>query len=415
MRHDNTMNPNKRLLILATCNGIMAAGYAFSLPFFAIFLATKYGLPMSWVGAFLAFSMLVTAFSMGCGGEISDQIGRKKMMLLALFSRAVSMCAISLAIHLQAHYAVIMVLHVLMGMTGNLFTPAADAWIADNIKPHNRISAFGKMRIGINAGWAVGPMLGGIFTAASYPLAFVMSGLMYFIAGLLVVKFIDNSDGQITRGANFREMLAELKNRRFAKYCLYATTLGVVMAQLVVGISLFATKYRGFTPKQVGLLFSLNGLMVVALQHPAGRFLERYRITSGMVFGCMLYAAGYLVVGYSVTFPVMLAGMFIFSLGEIATTPGLSALAANIAPPGHKGRYLGMQSVTRQAGGALGIFMGGTGLEYIAPHWLQGPWVLVSSLALISGLGFHSLRKKLTRVENGMTEKKVMPETNIEA
>ncbi|MDD4005130.1 MAG: MFS transporter [Elusimicrobiaceae bacterium] len=404
------MAVSRRLWILASCNALLAAGYAFSMPFFAIYLASAYDLPLSGIGAFLSFSMLSTAVSLACGGEISDQIGRKKMMLLAVFSRAFSVLGISAAIYFHVHYLWIFALHLLMGLTGNLFTPAADAWIADNVEPRRRVAAFGRMRIGINLGWALGPMAGGFLTAQSYPLAFAVSGVTYIITGLIVLYAIDDARGQVLRSANFRDMLSELKNRRFAAYCFYAFLLGIVMAQLVVGISLFAMKYRGFSQSGIGLLFSVNGLIVVVLQHPAVLFLERFRITSGVLAGCLLYAAGYVIVGYGAVYGAMLAGVVIFSLGEIAVSPGLSALAANMAPPRHKGRYLGMQGVMRQAGGALGVFLGGTGLEYITPYWLEGMWVLVGVIALVSGLGFHSLRHRLAMLENGMTGKNSVPE-----
>ncbi len=397
------MTKNNKLWLLSGCNGLIAGGYALSMPFFAVYLATAYKLPLSWVGAFLSASMLVTAVSQAMGGEVSDSIGRKKMMLLALFSRAVFILGISAAVYFHLHYIWIFVCHFLSGITGTLYTPAADAWIADNIAPRNRISAFGKMRIGLNLGWALGPLAGGFLTGKSYPMAFALTGISYLITGLIVLYAIsEKDDGGCNRSANFREMIYELKNRRFAEFCFYATLIAVVMSQLVVGLSLFGIKYRGFTQSQIGLLFSINGFMVVALQHPIGKFLERYRITSGLLAGSLLYAAGYLVIGYSTVFAALVAGTIVFSLGEIAVTPGLSAIAANIAPAGHKGRS------------ALGIFMGGTGLEYLCPYWLEGPWVLISMTALAAGAGFYTLRRRLTRIEDGLTDRDLGEEKHLD-
>ncbi|MCX6866692.1 MAG: hypothetical protein NTV46_10835 [Verrucomicrobia bacterium] len=78
--------PSGFWLLVAT-EGVMTAGYAISFPFLAIYLSTHRGLPMVWVGMFLAVSLLVASAAQFIGGEVSDVIGRRKVMVFSLALR----------------------------------------------------------------------------------------------------------------------------------------------------------------------------------------------------------------------------------------------------------------------------------------------------------------------------------------
>src|SRR6185295_4728259 len=98
------------------------------------------------------------------------------------------------------------------------------------------------------------------------------------------------------------------------------------------------------TESKVGLLFSINGTIVVASQYFVSRYLSRCRITTALGGGSLVYALGYGSMGFAGAFAAMAGSMGIISLGEVAVSPGLQALAANMAPEDLKGRYLGFSA-----------------------------------------------------------------------
>ena len=81
--------------LLVATEGVMTAGYAISFPFLAIYLSVHRGLPMVWVGAFLAVSMLVASAAQFIGGEVSDAIGRRQVMVVSLALRSVLIAVIA--------------------------------------------------------------------------------------------------------------------------------------------------------------------------------------------------------------------------------------------------------------------------------------------------------------------------------
>jgi len=181
------------------------------------------------------------------------------------------------------------------------------------------------------------------------------------------------------------------------------------MSQLVVSSSLYSTKYLGFSESDIGLLFSINGLMVVAFQYLMTRVLERRRITAGLAAGAILYGIGYLIFGFSPAFWVAGAAIVVVTLGEIAVSPGLQALGANMAPASEKGRYLGVQGVFQQVGSSMGILVGSNAIGLISPVFQQGPWFIVAFVAGVSSLGFLSLGRRLSPEQDGLRRTEVPP------
>jgi len=235
---------------------------------------------------------------------------------------------------------------------------------------------------------------------------------MFFVtaavyAGCTVVVAISVKDAPGAASGKFaapslRAGVSTLKNVRFLRFCVFTLIMCAVMSQLVVSSSLYSKNYLGFSEAQIGLLFSVNGLMVVLAQYFITRALECRRITAGLAAGAMLYGAGYLAFGYSTVFYAAAAAIVVVTLGELAVSPGLQALGANMAPRGEKGRYLGVQGVFQQVGSSVGILVGSNAIGAISPMFQQGPWFIVAAAAVVASLGFSSLGRRLTPEQDGL-------------
>lgn len=393
--------------ILTVMEGLMTTGHAMAFPFLAIYLNAHRHVPMAWVGLFLSLSMFVASFSQIVGGEFSDAVGRRRVMMLALAMRAVLIGGMGWVILAGAPLWVLFVLHPLGIFVGSFFHPAARAWVADFTPPARRMKAYGILRIGNNAGWALGPALGGLLAGAFHTVFFIAAGV-YAVCMVVVWLYIRDVPGAAREngmgGLDFRAAAGALKNANFLRFCLTTFIICMVMSQLVVGSSLYSKAYLGFTERQIGLLFSVNGVIVVLLQYFVTRALEGHRITSGLAAGSVMYGLGYFCFGFSPTFAAAAAAIVVVTFGELAVSPGLQALGANMAPKGEKGRYLGVQGLFQQIGNATGILMGSNAIERISPKFQQGPWVLVALIAVVASFGFMTLGSRLPRAQNGLKE-----------
>ncbi|MFA5161671.1 MAG: MFS transporter [Elusimicrobiales bacterium] len=389
--------------ILSSCNALLTTGYSLSVPFFSIYLSVERNVPMSVTGAFLAFSIFISSAGMGVGGEVSDALGRRRVMLFSLAARGIIFALMAAGIYFNIHYVWLVLLHVCGSFMMAGYAPAAQAWVADNFDPRRRLEFFGLLRIGTNLGWALGPMLGGFASPKAYPLMFAVTSAVYGIGTAIMFFTVPESlPGTAAKRAHFGEMLLELRDARLARLCVVGFIICTAMSQLVVGLSLFCARYLGYPQHSIGLFFSINGFAVVFLQQAAAKLAARTRISSAMAVGSLLYMAGYATVGFSSVFLWTAAGVFILSLGELFIAPGLQTLGSNIAPAEKRGRYLGIQGLAQQLGAAFGIFLGGANMEQLAPIWRQGPWMLIALIAFCAAIGFYGMRKHLTPEEDGL-------------
>jgi len=390
--------------ILAAVECLMTAGYSVSFPFLALYLNTKRAVPMGWVGFFLSFSILAGAASQVVGGEISDAIGRRKVMLGSLVLRALLIAAIAWVIASGAGVWAIFVLHPLGMFLGSFFHPAARSWVADYTPPAARMRAYGFLRMGNNVGWAAGPAIGGLLAAYSYSRLFFITAAVFVVCAAIIYRKIKDKPGAAVgfEGFSVKGVTGVLADKGFLRFCFFTFTMCAATSQLVVSTSLYCKAYLGFSERQIGLLFTLNGAVVVLLQYFVTRVLEHWRITTGLTLGAFCYALGYLGVGYAPSFYFAAAAIGLVTLGEVAVSPGLQALGANMAPTREKGRYLGVQGLFQQVGRATGIFLGSNAIDHISPHFQQGPWYIVAFLACVSAAGFWSLGGFLPITQNGL-------------
>ncbi|MBU2572651.1 MAG: MFS transporter [Elusimicrobia bacterium] len=399
------MSASAGFWLLVVTEGIMTVGHAMAFPFLAVYLSAHRHVPMAWIGLFLSLSMFVASFSQVVGGEISDAIGRRKVMTLSLALRAVFTGAMGWVILSGASLWVLFLLHPLGIFVGSFFHPAARAWVADFVVPSRRMKAYGILRIGTNAGWALGPALGGLLAGASFHEMFFIAAAVYAVCTVVIWFSVRDVPGAARSeglgGMDFKAAAATLGDVNFRRFCLVTFIMYLVMSQLVVSSSLYSKTYLGFSEAQIGLLFSVNGAIVVLLQYFVTKVLEGRRITSGLAAGAVLYGVGYFFFGFSPGFAAAAAAMVVVTFGELAVSPGLQALGANMAPRGEKGRYLGVQGLFQQVGNATGVFLGSNAIALISPRFQQGPWVLVAFVAGIASFGFLSLGRRLTPEQNG--------------
>src|SRR5688572_23193122 len=110
---------------------------AFVVPFLAIYL-TQQGYTLADAGFAIGAYGIGNLLASLLGGYLADTMGRRKTIVLSMFSAAVAMLLLSQARSLEA----IIALAALAGLTGELYRPAASALLADLCPPRQRVTAF---------------------------------------------------------------------------------------------------------------------------------------------------------------------------------------------------------------------------------------------------------------------------------
>lgn len=398
-----TKSGRTALRTLLLCQGVLVAGLALSFPFMTLYLHQRRGLPMGMTGLAVSLSVVATALGQGLGGELSDLWGCKRVMTASLAGRVVLTALMALAIALSWPVFAVVSLLVCSGFCGSFYDPAVRAWIASEHPADGRVRAYGLLRVATNAAWAVGPAVGGLMAATSYALMFGVTAALCLICLCLLVWVVPHAPAPRTgEGFDWGAVASVSRDRRFLEFCALSVAAAAVMSQLVAPLSVHATAHGGLTEPQVGLLFALNGGLVVLLQRAATRMISARTLTSAAALGCLFYAAGWSGMGFARGWVLFAAAMTVVTLGEIVISPSLQALAANMAPDRARGRYIGFHGLMTQLGTALGPLLGGLGQEHLGGRWVPAPWLAAGALSTFAGWGFYRLGRLLGPAEQGL-------------
>src|SRR4051794_28430964 len=112
---------DRRIWIIATTRAINTMGFSIVMPFMAMYLVEKRGASGALYGGVYFLAGLAAAAGNGISGELSDRLGRRRVMLTALCLRAANMIALGTAVLVGASIFVLGALIVTNGILRSMF------------------------------------------------------------------------------------------------------------------------------------------------------------------------------------------------------------------------------------------------------------------------------------------------------
>jgi MFS family permease len=355
---------------------------------------------LSQIGLFFGVMAVIRAFSQIIGGELSDYIERRMLLIHSQIFRAAVFSFIAVAIYADWGFWAIGISFLLSSIFGSLFQPVANAMVADILPVNAQLDGYATTRSAGNLGWAIGPAIGGFVAEQSYGLLFAISAILTLISVGVFWLFFSIPKAALRRDPFTLSDLISVKNDpNLAAHCVLAFFLYLVVAQLIAPFSVYTVEGAKISKNELGLLYLLNGSMIVVLQVPVTRLLSRFKFTIQMAFGAFLYAVGYGMVGLHAGFSFFALTIAIVTAGEIFISPPSLALTSGLAPEGRMGRYMGIFGFFMTAGWSLGPVYGGVILDHLGGN--PGlAWVVISSLAALSGMGYLLFTRTLPEAFN---------------
>ena len=340
---------------------------------------------MTTIGLLFTLTGPISFFSQVVGGSLTDRWGRRTMMAISLFASGLVMLGFGLVDSLTS----LIFLLVLNGIFGPLFGPASNAMVADIIKPRKRGQAYGLLRVVMNVGAAIGPSVGGFIATRSYFVLFFSAALASLLYFSIVVAFIRETKPQRSttleeRGEQAREgWNVVLRDIPFLIFCFINMLTCLVYSQMNTTFPVYLKENSGIGEAQYGQLMALNAMMVVLLQFPITRLIDRYgRMQMQMMaLGAFLYALGFGVIGFVDTLPLFASSVVIWTLGEMVIAPVSTVLVADMAPETMRGRYMAVFGLTWGIGYGLGPTLGGAIMDNLGGRYIWHASLILGSMA----------------------------------
>jgi MFS transporter, DHA1 family, tetracycline resistance protein len=293
-------------------------------------------------------------------GALSDQYGRRPVLLSSLFGFGLDYILLALA----PSIGWLFLGRIIAGITGASFT-TAQAYIADVSAPEDRGKNFGLVGAAFGIGFIIGPVLGGIL--AKYgdlrtPFWFAAAlSFLNFCYGYFILPEslkLENRRKFDWKRANPVGSLLQLK-----KYpAIYGMLSAFICLQL--GGQVHPSTWPVFTMKQfkwdeldVALSLAFVGLMIALVQGGLIRYTTpRLGQHKSIVIGLSFYAIGFFLFSFASQGWMMYAIMVPFALGGLAG-PTLQGVISGKVAPSEQGELQGALTSVMSLTSVLGPLM----------------------------------------------------------
>jgi len=343
-------------------------------PYLGLALYRK-GLPLPYVGIVYVMLAVIGALGQLFGGAASDKLGRRKVMIFSQIGSGFALVLMGMSF-LISGYFVFIVMSLFQNFFGSSNMAAFNAYVGELGSDQNgMIRGYSRMRIGINVGWAAGPLIGGVMIGyLGFKNTWIISGLIVLASSVLFLflkakqRFYSNLD------------ISTFKDLDYLKKISPFVLIYAFIAQFGLTLTIYETVNMNVPVSLYGLIYLLNGAIVAVFQMPMAKMLYSKNIVRWIEYGIIFYIVGFFVYAFGGLIYALL-GTCITTLGENIVSP-LSMTFANLLSKEEKrGSYLGVFGMLSSSSRSLGSLYGSFLLSK-----LTNPFEIWSSADLLGAL-----------------------------
>lgn len=312
-------------------------------------------------------------------GGFADRYGYKRTIAASITLKIIGY----LLMATQRDFAGFLAGCLILALGTAIFKPGVQGTLSQGLNRKNSSVGWGFFYQLVNIGGFLGPPLAGILHAHSWPHVFYGCALIVSLNFLTLLTYKEVDTGGGVTGSPFEVMKLTFKeffNPKLVSFILIMSGFWLMLNQLwdmlpnfiedwidtsglvaALGLQLghiVGQTARGLQIKQEWLI-NLNPGLIVLFMIPVAALVARIRRLTSIVLGILLASLGLVMAGYSMSGFGCLLGIFLFSFGEMISSPKMNEYLAVIAPEGKKALYLGYANVPLAIGWAYGSKMGG--------------------------------------------------------
>lgn len=353
-------------------------------------------------GGWLTFAYAIMQFLFApVIGNLSDQWGRRPVLLLSLLGFGIDYLFLSLA----PTIGWLFVGRLIAGITGASFTTAS-AYIADISTAENRAQNFGLVGAAFGLGFIIGPVIGGFLGSFGPRIPFLVAAGLSLLNALYGFFVLPESLPKESRRpfswkrANPMGSLLQIRK--------YPAIGGLVFSLILVYIAahamqsnwtFFTIKKFGWSEKMIGISLGAVGLLTAVVQGGLIRFINPKLGNERSVYvGLSLYGFGLLLFAFASQSWMMFLFLIPYCAGGIAG-PAMQSIISGNVPPSEQGELQGaltsLMSATSIVGPPLmtNLFAyftkPGAPVQFAGAPFLLGALLMVGS-SLIAYNTLHS-------------------------
>jgi MFS family permease len=363
---------------------IRSTGFSISFTYLALYLYQQRHVSMTLVGLICLISGIITGVSQVVGGILADRFGHRRMFIIFQLTEIVMFAMLAVLIGLNAAVWLIFVTSTIVSVAGGMSAPTISAMVADASQGKRLNESYGLMAIGMNSGWAIGPLIGGFLqNHTSYAWVFGIGVLVQSFALIGAFYLPKGNGGKTTELFSKNYLKLFFADRTLILFCVLCMLFFLEMANWGSTLSVFTVTRIGFSPEQYGLLLSISAVLIIIFQYPISRRIAWIGSRKALFLGCILYGLGFLSLSWVKSFVPAIGSIVILVIGEMLFVPTAHSAIGRMSKPGDIGKNMGILGLCATIGNSFGPLIGGFLLDKfpVDPLYVWGPAALPAFLA----------------------------------
>lgn len=383
-------------------------GFYAVVPFLAIFLRDDMLLSGGLIGLVLGLRTFSQQGMFIVGGALSDKYGAKVVILSGCVIRVAGYLLLAFG---QSLWPIILGA-CLTGIGGALFSPSIEALLAkagtqsEAKGKRSRAEWFALFAVCGELGAVLGPVAGALLTGLGFRQV-ALAGAGIFIAALAILFFCLPAAHQSQRALNILPWWTTFRQPRFVAFIIAYSSWLLSYNQLYLALPVEIQRSGG-TEKDLGPLFMLASVLIIAFQLPLARVARRVGAVKILPVGFLLLSASFASVAlFASTEPsegwlrLLPSAIFVtlLTLGQMLLVPSAKDLIPHFAEESTLGAHYGALSTAGGIAVLVGNLLFGSLLDRALVPSAQAvyPWLLLALFPLCSAVALNIICRPLRR------------------
>lgn len=349
-------------------------GFGIIIPLLPTF-AEKFGAGGFMVGLLLMSYSLMQFLFTPIWGRLSDNAGRRPILLVSLSASAAGYLIWGFADSLPMLF-----LSRMVAGFGNANIAVAQAYIADVTTAENRAKGMGLVGAAFGLGFVLGPAIGAfcVGSDAIHTAGFLAAGFS-LLDLVLTLFFLPEPERRSQAGHERFVMRPDfywqvLTNERLRVSLAIFFISTFAFANMEATLVLLTEHKYGFTAQQNGLMFAYIGLIMVIVQGGLiGWLSKRFGERKLVLLGSLLVALGLLATPASASAAILYVALALLALGSGMNTPANQSILSKLAPKEDVGGIMGVGQSLSTLGRILGPVAGGAAFQFLG---MESPYLI---------------------------------------
>ncbi|MES2456978.1 MAG: MFS transporter [Bacteroidota bacterium] len=329
------------------------------------------------------------------GGWITDKAGHFWVQVISLI---LTVPMFLLLPQLETVFALGTGVFVL-SLISETFRPANSVAVASYSNQENVVRSFSLNRMAINLGFSIGPALGGLLAAISYPFLFYGNAVAALFSGLTCFFYFRKRKGTekaVPKPVAAAEPVSDRSpylDVPFLLFSLLSCLFAICFLQLLSTLPLYYRTVYHLSETEIGVILAFSGLVVFALEMLLVHIAERnFTTRAAIVTGTLLCALSFLILNLTQGIPVLYFSMFVICIAEILAMPFMATVTLNRSSLKRRGAYMAVNALSFSFGHVFAPF---AGTRIAAAYGFDFLWWATTIVLLITAAGFFIVMRMM--------------------